>query len=286
MSNSTSCPVGKADKLLLATDGSEFSEGAIREAIKFAAQCSSKLYAMSVIEILVDSEAFPPQKIEDLREAEVKKHLEAVRSRASKEKVDCEIIISHGDPEQEIIEEAARRGVDMVIVGRRGTRKLDRLLMGEVAAKVIGQVRCKVLVVPRAAVIGYKNILVATDGSGHSMAAAEEAVKIAKKCGSSIIALSSIRSNDEVDAARANINMVLEMAKKEAVPAEGLTPTGRSYNVILETAGGRGVDLIVMGIPVKTALQKIFSGSATEQVIGKAGCAVLIVKGKESPATL
>lgn len=286
MSNSTSCPVGKADKLLLATDGSEFSEGAIREAIKFAAQCSSKLYAMSVIEILVDSEAFPPQKIEDLREAEVKKHLEAVRSRALKEKVDCEIIISHGDPEQEIIEEAARRGVDMVIVGRRGTRRLERLLMGEVAAKVIGQVRCKVLVVPRAAVIGYKNILVATDGSGHSMAAVEEAVKIAKKCGSSIIALSSIRSNDEVDAARANINMVLEMAKKEAVPAEGLTSTGRSYNVILETAGGRGVDLIVMGIPVKTALQKIFSGSATEQVIGKAGCAVLIVKGKESPATV
>lgn len=286
MSNSTSCPVGKADKLLLATDGSEFSEGAIREAIKFAAQCSSKLYAMSVIEILVDSEAFPPQKIEDLREAETKKHLEAVRSRALKDKVDCEIIISHGDPEQEIIEEAARRGVDMVIVGRRGTRRIERLLMGEVAAKVIGQVRCKVLVVPRAAVIGYKNILVATDGSGHSMAAVEEAVKIAKKCGSSIIALSSIRSNDEVDAARANINMVLEMAKKEAVPAEGLTPTGRSYNVILETAGGRGVDLIVMGIPVKTALQKIFSGSATEQVIGKAGCAVLIVKGKESPATL
>jgi len=40
-----------------------------------------------------------------------------------------------------------------------------------------------------------------------------------------------------------------------------------------------------MGIPVKTALQKIFTGSATEQVIGKAGCAVLIVKGEDSPAT-
>jgi len=28
-------------------------------------------------------------------------------------------------------------------------------------------------------------------------------------------------------------------------------PKGRSYDVIVETAGGRGVDLIIMGIPVK-----------------------------------
>lgn len=286
MSNSTSCPVGKAEKLLLATDGSEFSEGAIREAIKFAAQCSSKLYAMSVIEILVESEAFPPQKIEDLREAEAKKHLEAVRSRALKEKVDCEIIISHGDPEQEIIEEAARRGVDMVIVGRRGTRRIERLLMGEVAAKVIGQVRCKVLVVPRAAVIGYKNILVATDGSGHSMAAVEEATKIAKKCGSRLLIISAARDGSELQEAETNAVIAAELAKKEGVSAETLTPVGRSYDVIVETAGGRGMDLIVMGTFGKSGIRKMLMGSSTEKVIGKAGCAVLIVKGKESPATV
>ncbi|HXX80460.1 MAG TPA: hypothetical protein VEI46_02870 [Thermodesulfovibrionales bacterium] len=37
------CPIGKLEKLLLATDRSEFSEGAITEAINFAKKCASKV---------------------------------------------------------------------------------------------------------------------------------------------------------------------------------------------------------------------------------------------------
>lgn len=273
------CPVPKPEKLLLATDGSEYSEGAIREAISFAKRCSSKLYAMFVVGVITDYETFSPQKIEEAMEGEAKKYLESVRARALSEGVVCEIILAHGEPHERIVEEAERIKADLIFIGRRGTKGLGKLLMGEVAAKVIGHALCNVLVVPKAAVIGYRNILVATDGSGHSIAAAEQAIKIAKRCGSSVIALSSIRSNDELGAAKSNINKVVEMAQKENVLAEGITPMGRSYNVIVETAGGRGVDLIVIGIPVKTALQKIFTGSATEQVIGNAGCALLIVKG-------
>lgn len=287
MNEGVFCPVGKAEKLLLATDSSIYSEGAIREAISFAKKCSSKLYAMSVVEVITDYETFSPQKIEDAMEAGVKNHLESVKAKAKNEGVECETIMAHGgEPHEVIIDEAEEKNVDMIIVGRRGTKGLKKLLVGEVAAKVIGNAPCKVLVVPRAAAIGPKNILIATDGSGHSLEAAEEAVRIAKRCGSNIIALSSIRSSEEQERAKTNVSKVIEMAQREGIPAEGLTPTGRSYNIIVETAGGRGVDLIVMGIPVKTAFQKIFTGSATEQVIGKAGCAVLIVKGSASPATV
>jgi len=69
-----------------------------------------------------------------------------------------------------------------------------------------------------------------------------------------------------------------EMAKKEGVPAEAVTPVGRSFNVIVETAGGRAVDLIVMGTYGKTGVKKLLMGSSTEKVIGSAGCAVLVVK--------
>lgn len=286
MNGAQVCPVPKLEKLLLATDGSEYSEGAIREAISFAKRCSSKLYAMFVVGVITDYETFSPQKVEEAMEGEAKKHLESIRARALSEGVVCEIILVHGEPHERIVEEAERIKADLIFIGRRGTKGLGKLLIGEVAAKVIGHASCKVFVVPKAAVIGYRNILVATDGSGHSIAAAEQAIRIAKRCGSRVTALSSIRSNDELGAAKSNINKVVEMAQKENVPAEGITPMGRSYNVIVETAGGRGVDLIVMGIPVKKALQKIFTGSAAEQVIGNAGCAVLIVKGGESPATV
>ena len=283
MDSAKMCPI-TSERILVATDGSEYSQGAVREAIGFAKICSSKLYVMSVVEVIADSETSTLQ-VEEAMEAEVQKHLKGVKEQALKDGVDCETFISYGDPHQNIVDEAAKKRIDLIFMGRRGTKGLKKLLMGEVASKVIGHAECKVIVVPRAAAIGPKTILVATDGSGHSISAAHEAVKIAKRCGSSIIALSSMRSESELAAAKSNIEQVIAMAKEEGVPAEGITPLGRSFNVIVETAGGRGVDLIVMGIPVKSALKKIFSGSATEQVIGKAGCAVLIVKGADSPAT-
>ena len=50
MTNGPTCPIGKLEKLLLATDRSEYSEGAVREAINFAKTCSSRLTILSVLE--------------------------------------------------------------------------------------------------------------------------------------------------------------------------------------------------------------------------------------------
>lgn len=279
MGNAQFCPVGKLEKILLATDGSQHSEGAIREAIIFAAKCSSKIYACMAIETNPEYETTSTNVLEK-EEAEAAAHLASIKARAEKEGLRCETALHEGiDAAQAIVEEAEEKKVDMIVIGRHGRKGLLKALVGELAEKVVIHAPCKVLVVPKAAKIEYRSILVATDGSGHSMAAVQEAINIAKRCGSRLIALSSIRSNDELAKAQANVNIVLDMAKKEGIEAEALTPEGRSYNLIVETAGGRGVDLIVMGVPVKTAFEKIFTGSATEKVIGTAGCAVLVVKG-------
>lgn len=105
-----------------------------------------------------------------------------------------------------------------------------------------------------------------------------EAIAIAKQCGSRIIALSAMRDETEREEATNFSNEAVEMAKKEGVEAEVVTPTGRSFDAIVETAGGRAVDLIVMGAYGKTGLKKVLMGSSTEKVIGSAGCAVLVVK--------
>ncbi|HET6515368.1 MAG TPA: universal stress protein [Thermodesulfovibrionales bacterium] len=282
-----SCPVGRLTKVLLATDRSKFSEGAEREAINFAKVCSSELYAVTILETNPEYETIGSSVFEK-EEAEAARYLDSLSERASREGVKCETIFhSSIEPYQAIVDEASERHVDMIVIGRRGRSGLAKLLMGEVAEKVIIHSPCKVLVVPKAARIEYRTILVATDGSGHSLAAVHEAVDIAKRCGSRIIPLSAARNNDELGAAKTNVDNVIEIAKKENIQAEGITPVGRSYNVIVETAGGRGVDLIVMGVSVKSEVGKFFTGSATEKVIGTAGCAVLVVKGDTStPATV
>ncbi len=278
MTNGAMCPIGGLERLLLATDRSAYSEGAVREAIKFAKTCSSRLTVMSVLETNPEYETIGSKFFEQ-EEKEAKNHLESLKARASKEGVDCDMALLEGEaPDQSIVDLATKKNIDMIVIGRRGRKGLAKALMGEVAAKVIAHAPCKVLVVPKAAQIEYRDILVATDGSTHANAALAEAIAIAKRCGSHIIALSAMRNEREREEAKALSKKAAELAQKEGVSAEAVTPTGRSYDAIVETAGGRGVDLIVMGTYGKTGLKKVLMGSSTEKVIGNAGCAVLVVK--------
>lgn len=281
MSSAEFCPISKLDRLLLATDRSVFSKGAEREAINFAKKCSSVLYIMSVLETNPVYESIGASAYQK-EEQEAIKYLESVKSRALQEGLYyCDTVLHYGEePYRLIVNEAVDKNVDMIIIGRRGRSGLMKVLMGQVAAKVIGHAPCKVLVVPKAARIEFRNILVATDGSAHSIAAASEAIGIAKRCGSSIIAVSTMHTEVEFEEAKANIGSVVEMAQKEGVPVEALTPIGKSHDIIVETAGGRGVDLIVMGTYGKTGLKKLLMGSSTEKVIGHASCAVLVVRAQ------
>ena len=274
------CPTGKLEKLLVSTDGSVYSEGAIREAISFASKCSSRLYICMVLETNPEYETIGSNVFEK-EEAEATAHLESIKARAEKAGLKCETIFHESmKASQAIVDEATEKKVDMIVIGRRGRKGLAKALMGEVAAKVIAQAPCKVLVVPKAARIEYRNILVATDGSVHSNAALTEAIAISRRCGSRLIVLSAMRDESERKEAENYVNKAVEMALKEGVSAEAVTPTGRSFNAIVETAGGRGVDLIVMGTYGHTGVKKLLMGSSTEKVIGNAGCAVLVVKAQ------
>jgi len=272
------CPISQMRKILLATDGTLYSEGAIREAIAFAEKCSSKLSIVTVLETNPEYETIGANAF-DLEEAQFVQHLESVKTKAEEAGLSCETALHSGhDPAHAIVAEAQDKKADMIVIGRRGRTGLAKLLMGEVAAKVIGHAPCKVLVVPRAAKIAFRTLLVATDGAIHSEAAVKEAIGIAKCSGSTLIALSAARDQGELAEAQANVNKVAELAKQESITVESLTPIGRSYDAIVEAAGGRGVDLVIMGTYGKTGLRKALMGSSTEKVIGHAGCAVLIIK--------
>jgi nucleotide-binding universal stress UspA family protein len=277
MSSAEFCPVARLEKLLVATDRSAFSEAAVNEAINFAKKCSSRLYVFSVIEANPEYETIGADFFQK-EEEEARRDLEAIRERARQQGVECEVILREGeDPYRLIVDEAAGKKADMIIIGRHGRTGLLKLLMGKVAANVIGHAPCKVLVVPKSAKIEYRKILVATDGSEHSIEAASEAFGVVKRTGSGIIVVSVAHSELELEEAKKNVSEIVEMSQKEGIQVEEtLTPIGKPHEVIVETAGGRGVDLIVIGTYGKTGVRKVFMGSTTEKVIGSADCAVLV----------
>jgi len=278
MNTGQSCPVSKLEKLLVATDRSLFSEGAITAAITFAKHCSSKLYVMTVVETNPEYETAGAEVLQK-EEEEAAQYLASLKAKAQEEIPHCETIFRRGDSaSQLVVEEATGKKVDMIVVGRRGRHGLEKVLLGSAAAKVIGHAPCNVLVVPRAAQVEFKNILVATDGSEHGRTAVAEAIEIAKRCGCSLAVISVAHSEDEKEKARVHADDAALAAQQAGMHVETMVLVGKPHEIIAETATNRGVDLIVMGAYGKTGLKKLLMGSTTEKVIGLAGCAVLVAK--------
>ncbi len=293
------CPTVNTEKLLLATDGSSFSEGAIREAIRLAKQCSSKLSALSVIETNPEFETIAPQLLEKA-EKTTREHLESVKARAKKEGVECATSILEGEDSYNYISaEAAKSKTSMIIMGRRGKTGLRRLAMGSTTARVIGHAPCNVLVVPSAAQVEFKSLVVATDGSRYSTAAASEAIGIAKRNNSKLTVISVVPAElamptdvdfvvaqrerlaeKEMQTAEQNAKAVKEAAQKEGVAVQAFVMTGKPADAIIETARDKNADLIVVGSHGRTGLEKLLMGSVAERVIVLSTCAVLVVKGK------
>ncbi len=281
-------------KILLATDASEFSAGAEREAVKYAKTSGGKLFCMLVMEFKPEFLALAPQLLEE-SEKDAIKHLEDLKKRAKKENVDCDVILREGqEPYKVIVEEGDKEGADLIVMGRRGRAGLMRLLMGSVTAKVIGHFKGKVMVVPREAVVNWKNILVATDGSECGNAAVNEALKHAKRYGGAlkIVHVINVMADFQGDMpvmvpalieeitnkAKNDLDALKVRAEKEGVSAETFIQEGDPYRVIVDLAEELKSDVIILGSHGRTGMKRLLMGSVTERVIGHTNCAVLVVK--------
>lgn len=272
------CPDTDFDTLMVSTDGSECNEGAVREAISLARSCGSRLLAISVLEANDEFMALAPDRMER-EEINVHDCLEAVKREAAQAGIYCELISHTGEQAYHfIVDEAARRGASMIIMGRRGHTGVKKLVMGSVTARVIGHAPCKVLVVPRAARFTCRNILVATDGSADSGAAAIEAVNLAKRCEGKITAVSVYSSEREALVAEDNVRRVGELAAGEDIDIETLVEKGSPATAITDLAAQIEADLIVVGSHGRTGLKRLLMGSVTEGVIGHTECSVLVAR--------
>ncbi len=272
------CPMARMERLLVATDWSESSRSAVEEAIQLAKACSSKLIAMTTVITNLEKEDAMPWVIEQA-EKDMQEKLESIRKKASEQDIDCETFVYRGEhPDMDIVNAAAMQHVDMIMMGTRGSTGLKKLIMGSVTRSVIGHAPCKVLVVPLGAKTDHRIIIIATDGSIHSAAAASEAAAIAKRYGSSLVVVSVAASAEEVPLAEKMIKEVMELAEKEGLEKEGIVSQGKPHEVILEMAKQRHAGLIVVGSHGRTGLASLFMGSVTERVIAQAPCCVLVVK--------
>lgn len=281
MSETTSA--ARMQRILLPTDGSEHSEGAVRVAIEAAAKCSSQLFALTMVISNPEVEALAPE-IVARGERRAREILDGVEAKAKARGVTVERLVRHGqDPANQIVGQAEKRNADIIIMGRRGVRGLARMMVGEATVRVCGRAPCSVMVVPRDGQLPKSRILLATDGSSHSEAASALADRLAVLCGLPVTIVSVILPNQS-DARRAEATAAVERIRSSlssrGITAEATTVEAvRPETGIITTAAAKGADLIIVGSHGRSGLlEKVLIGSVSERVLGDASCPVLVVR--------
>jgi nucleotide-binding universal stress UspA family protein len=142
------CPLTRGERILVAVDGSIYSDMALDQALSMATICNSELYAIHVVEVYPKLMESSPAFEEKIKE-DAMKFLERVKDKAAKKNVTCETILHvDGQPHKCIVKEAKDKNIDLIVMGTHGRTGLKKLFMGNVAQKVIGYAPCAVLVVP------------------------------------------------------------------------------------------------------------------------------------------
>lgn len=275
-------PLGRFERFVVASDGSEFSAAAVREAISMARKCGAELHVMSLVATGVEHEGLGETILKQELEA-AQEHLDQVKAQATEAGIACETHLIHGqNVQQEIVDLAERTKADFIIMGRRGRRGLARMMLGHATAHVIGLARTNILVVPRAAHIEGRHIVVGTDGSRFADAAAVTATNLAQFCNAKVTVI-SVTTPSHGPERRAEAQTAVDLAvthmKSKGVDAEGLVLEGQPAMTIVEVARERNADLIVTGSHGRGALERVLLGSTSERILSETPCAVLVVKG-------
>jgi nucleotide-binding universal stress UspA family protein len=284
--------MGRYKKILVAVDGSDSSKNAFRQACRIVREDKSWITAITVIPLYQDQFEVlsTKEKVSKRLREEGEKILSGIKEIADKEDVFVRTQIEEGTPFQTIIDVAEENGYDLIVMGRYGMARLEKVLVGSVTARVIGHSKKDVLVVPSNATIGWNNIVLATDGSGYSAAASEKAIDLAKSYGGNIKAIAVVDVTDEfmtqapevverlVKEAKGFVNDVKSKAEEESVKTVTFVKEGEAYRVITDLAKEEKADIIVMGSHGRTGLKRLLMGSVTEGVVGHSPCPVLVVK--------
>jgi len=214
--------------------------------------------------------------------------------------VQVERVVEEGSPAEQILHGVGRHRADLIVMGTHGVSGFERLLLGSVTEKVVRKASCPVLTVPPRAHatsrLPFRRILCPIDFSPASAAALGRALSMAQEAEAELLLVhvlewrigrepTPVRGFNvaeyhvyrENEAAAELTKMIPPSGRDWCTPSTHLVH-GKPYEQILAIAGDRAVDLIVIGVHGRAALDVALFGSTTNQVIRGARCPVLTVR--------
>lgn len=292
-------------RILCATDLSDFSNAAVIQAIGMAKEFGSTLFICHVIDlplVTMHGAAFvyPEDQIEEMRTGAMDQINGLVKDSA----LNWEAVVESGPVSSTLCRLAAEKQADLAIVSTHGRTGLKRLFLGSVTERVLRTISCPLLVVTppektgrtkkQFKGFGFKQILVGCDFSADSGRAVEYGFSLAQEFQAVIHLVHVVEPfvyRDAMLPESVKTEAISEVATgcrqrlEELVPADAhnwckvkiACEAGKPFQALKKYAEIHQVDLIVLGVRGHSLVETMLLGSTTDRVIRGVACPVLSV---------
>ncbi len=299
------------ENVLIPTDFSACADHALSHAVEVADRFDAQLHILHVVNELdpdwygITDAQERAVKLRDQIKSEARERLEDLAP--GKDLHDLETIISlqlSFDVADSINEYVQEREIDLVVMGTHGRQGIDRLMLGNVANKIIRHAPCPVMTIREEVPwteeeeeVVYNDILAPIDFSDHS----REALRVSKSFAhryearlhqlfvaeqrtvptfsdTGIPGVGVVEMDPEILAnAEEGLQKLSENVGGPEVKSAYHVREGDVSRDIVDFAETNGVNLIVMATRGLTGVNRFLLGSNTERIIRVAPCPVLTI---------
>jgi len=286
--------------ILCPVDFSEFSERAYRHALSLAEHYRARLVALHVVDLLqfpsvsfAASAGLYDECCQAVREA-AREQLQEFAKNHARDDIQPELVVQQGTAADSILSFADIHKTDVIVMGTHGRRGYDRLMLGSVTDRVMRRASCPVLAVcrpphePEATGKDHPahhlhRILFCTDFSENSERALIDAISVTAEYDGELTLLHVLEdavpgsAKAEEDIAAAALDKLIPPEQRKTLKVKTAVRIGKPYRQIIQLALETQVDLVVMGVHGRGALDLAVFGSTTYRVMQLGPSPVLAV---------
>lgn len=293
--------------VLVATDFSPPSEAALRYGRALAGRFGATLHVLHAVENpFLRPIAANPADVE----ANAHRAIERRFTRADRQELRVRSVVEISDSPAEAISDYARASnIDVIVIGTHGRSAMSRLMVGSVAEHVVRTASCPVLTVrhpehdfvEEGAMIGLKQVVVATDFGDAAEAALAYGREFARTFGARLVLLHVVDNvltrpyaaegyvaaypqlQQEIEtAARKQLDALITEDNRRTLAANAvILKSNNPAAAIVDYARDANVDIVIMGTHGRGAVAHMLMGSVAERVVRTAPCPVLTVRHPE-----